>query len=365
MRGPQLIVGEGALDALADAVRALPARRVLVISDAGLAAAGWVERVRRLLEQEGIEVALFTAVGANPGDGEMRAGAQLAREARPEALIALGGGSCLDATKGIALVLAGGGRVTDYRGFGRAKGSLLPMIAVPTTAGTGSDAQSYAVLVDEESGRKLACGDPQLMFRTVILDPQTTASVPLPVVAAATLDALTHAVESLVSKRANPFSQVASREAFERLAGGADAAFAGHADAATRSSMQIGAFLAGRAIELSMLGAAHACANPLTHRFAIAHGVAVGLMIPHVIRLNAPAAEPLYRQLDPGGSAALAQRFETWLDRAGVARRLRDHSVAEENLAELAAEAATQWTGAFNPVGLDASGFEALYRSAW
>jgi alcohol dehydrogenase len=203
------------------------------------------------------------------------------------------------------------------------------------------------------------------MFRTVILDPQTTASVPLPVVAAATLDALTHAVESLVSKRANPFSQVASREAFERLAGGADAAFEGHADAATRSSMQIGAFLAGRAIELSMLGAAHACANPLTHRFAIAHGVAVGLMIPHVIRLNAPAAEPLYRQLDPGGSAALAQRFETWLDRAGVARRLRDHSVAEENLAELAAEAATQWTGAFNPVGLDASGFEALYRSAW
>lgn len=365
MRGPQLIVGEGALDALGGAVRALAARRVLLVSDPGVAGAGWLERVRRLLEQEGLEVAIFTAVGANPGDREVRSGVELARETHPDALIALGGGSCLDAAKGVALVLAGGGRVADYRGYGRAKGTLLPLIAVPTTAGTGSDAQSYAVLVDEESGRKLACGDPQLMFRTVILDPETTASVPLPVVAASTLDALTHAVESLVSKRANPFSQVASREAFSRLAGGADAALEGRADTATRSSMQIGAFLAGRAIELSMLGAAHACANPLTHRFAIAHGVAVGIMIPHVIRLNAPAAERLYRQLDPGGAAGLALRFEAWLTRAGVALRLRGHAVGEEHLADLAAEAATQWTGAFNPVALDAAGFEALYRRAW
>lgn len=365
MRGPRLIVGPGSLDSLPDVLLTLSARRVLVVSDPGIAAAGWTERVRRLLEQEGLEVTVFADVGTNPGDPELAQGAALAAGSPPQVIVALGGGSCLDAAKGIALAIAGGGRVADYRGYGRARGNLLPLVAVPTTAGTGSDAQSYAVLVDGESGAKFACGDPQLMFHTVILDPETTASAPPGTAAAATLDALTHAVESVVSKRANPFSRVAAREAYERLAAGASATIDGSADVGVRSSMQIGAFLAGRAIELSMLGAAHACANPLTRLFKLTHGVAVGVMMPHVLRLNGPVVEDEYRILDPAGSAGLAARFDDWLRLAGLPARLRDHGVPQDRLDELATDAATQWTGTFNPVPLDVDGFEALYRRAW
>lgn len=365
LHGPKVVAGAGSIEALPELVRSLGAHSILLVTDPGLIAAGWVERARRLLEGHSLVVEVFGTVGPNPGDRELAAGIEVARATGPEALVALGGGSVLDAAKGIALLLAGGGRVSDYRGYGRARGTLLPMIAIPATAGTGSEAQSYAVLTDGDSGAKMACGDRQLMFRTVILDPEVTSSAPLDAVAAATLDALAHAVESHVSKRANPLSRLASREAFRLLDRGAEAAIAGSTDTTTRAELQLGAFLAGRAIELSMLGAAHACANPLTRQFGVLHGIAVGTMLPRVVRLNANAARALYHELDAAGPESLATRLELLLAAAGFPGSLREHGIDDQALPALAADAATQWTGAFNPVPLDASGFEALYREAW
>jgi alcohol dehydrogenase len=365
LRGPRLVGGSGALARLPEEIRALGARRVLLVTDPGLDAAGWLTRTTRLLERDQLSVEVFRDVGPNPGDREVLEGAAFAAQVAPEILVALGGGSVLDATKGIALVHAGGGRVADYRGHGRARGRLLPAIGIPTTAGTGSEAQSYAVLTDSESGAKLACGDPQLMFRTVLLDPDLTASTPLGAATAATLDAITHAVESHVSRRANPMSRLASREAFRLLDRNAEAVLTQRADTAARGELQLGAFMAGRAIELAMLGAAHACANPLTRHFGVLHGIAVATMIPHVVRTNATVAARGYEDLDPAGPAALAGRLEGWLDLAGYARRLRDLGVPADALGLLATEAASQWTGTFNPLPLDAKGFETLYRAAW
>lgn len=365
LRGPRVVAGASAFGRLAEEVRALGGRRVLLVTDAGLLATGWPARATRLLEEAGVAVTRFAEVGPNPGDPEVAAGAALAHQAEVDLIVAVGGGSVLDAAKGIAFVHAGGGRVADYRGHGRARGQLLPMIAVPTTAGTGSEAQSYAVLTDTASGAKMACGDVQAMFRTAILDPETLTSAPRSVVVAATLDALSHAIESQVSRRANPFSRAASREAFAHLDDDAPEALAGNATLEASARLQLGAFLAGRAIELSMLGAAHACANPLTRQCGMIHGLAVAVMLPAVIRLNGRVADAAYAELMPGGAAALAARIERLLEAGDVLPRLRDHGVAAEAIPALALDATTQWTGTFNPIQLDESGFAVLYRSAW
>ena len=174
---------------------------------------------------------------------------------------------------------------------------MLPMIGVPTTAGTGSEAQSYAIISDPRTHIKMACGDPKAAFRAVILDPGLTLTQPAHVTAAAGFDALSHAVESFVSTKRNPRSQKMALEAWRLLESHYERVLAAPHDLDARAAMQLGAFYAGTAIELSMLGAAHACANPVTARYGTTHGDAIAILLPHVVRWNAPAAESLYAEL--------------------------------------------------------------------
>jgi alcohol dehydrogenase len=233
---------------------------------------------------------------------------------------------------------------------------MLPSIGVPTTAGTGSEAQSYALISHPETHAKMACGDPKARFREVILDPDLAASAPRPVAATAGIDAVSHAVESFVTTRGNDGSRKLAREAWRLLDGGLEAALAGDREAV--GDTLLGAHLAGAAIEASMLGAAHACANPLTARFGVVHGVAVGLMLPHVVRFN---GEELYRELRDG----LAARLEELRAAAGLPARLRDCGVAAASLPLLSEEAARQWTATFNPRPVTAADLLALYEEAF
>jgi alcohol dehydrogenase len=278
----------------------------------------------------------------------------------------------MDCAKGINFLLTNGGRMEDYWGFGKAEKPLLPSVGIPTTAGTGSDAQSYALISQQGSHRKMACGDRGARFRVVLLDPVLLASAPREVVADAGLDAIAHAVETLVSRRRTPISTMLSREAWRQLDGafetvlsaaGGDGAGAAAADAWGR--MLLGAHLAGAAIEASMLGAAHACANPLTARYGLVHGVAVALMLPAVVRFNAQQVDDLYRQLLPGGGEALARRLEALGRLAGLPRGLAAAGVEEEALDELAARAADEWTGGFNPRPVAVDELLELYRAAF
>jgi len=247
------------------------------------------------------------------------------------------------------------------------------MIAVPTTAGTGSEAQSYALISDSRTHDKMACGDPGAAFRVAILDPELTVSLPRHVTAATGYDALSHAVESAVTTRRNPLSAVFAREAFRLIDAHFERVLDAPADLDARAAMLLGAHLAGLAIEASMLGATHACANPLSARYGTIHGVAIALFLPHVVRWNGDAAGPLYAELlraagrDPGPdpAAAVADRLEHLAVHAGLPRGLRAAGVSPEHLPALAAHAAEQWTGRFNPRPFDAVGALQLYEAAY
>ena len=171
------------------------------------------------------------------------------------------------------------------------------MIGIPTTAGTGSEAQSYAVIADARTHMKMACGDPSAAFRVAILDPELTLTAPPGVTAAAGIDAIAHAVETAVTTRRTPLSDTFSHQGWRLLSEGFERVVLHAADVEARAMMQIGAHFAGLAIEQSMLGAAHACANPLTARFGLSHGVALAILLPHVVRWNGRIALDGYAAL--------------------------------------------------------------------
>jgi alcohol dehydrogenase len=368
----RVVFGDGAVARLGELARELAFTRTLLVADRGMLAEGYVERAVQLLEGAGIVAVPFHEFGENPDTRMIDAGRAFAADHRVDSIVALGGGSSLDAAKGINFLVTQGGAIQDLRGFGKATRPMLPAIGIPTTAGTGSEAQSYAIISDADTHVKMACGDPKAAFRIAILDPELTLSQPERVTAVAGYDALSHAVESAVTTRRNALSAMYSREAWRLLASNYERVMASPADRGARAAMLLGAHLAGTAIELSMLGAAHACANPLTARFGTTHGVAVSLMLPHVVRWNGEAAHELYADLlspgtdnGRGGAETLARRIERLAAAAGLPRDLQSIGVPPAAFEQLAEDASTQMTGRFNPRPLDAAAARELYARAY
>ncbi|HEX8502660.1 MAG TPA: iron-containing alcohol dehydrogenase [Pyrinomonadaceae bacterium] len=370
----RVIFGAGSLSRLGEEARALGFRRALLVADRGLLEAGHVERASRLLEAAGVSAAPFHEFKSNPDAAMVERGRAFAAAAGVDSIVGLGGGSSLDCAKGVNFLLTNGGRMQDYVGYGRARRPLLPMVGVPTTAGTGSEAQSYALISDERTHAKMACGDASAAFRVAVLDAELTLSAPRGVTALAGFDAVAHAVETYVSARRNPLSEIFSREAWRLLEGAYERVLAEPEDVGARGRMLLGSHLAGAAIENSMLGAAHACANPLTARYGAEHGAALAALLPSVIRWNAREVGARYAELagrgtsqgagDSGGEA-LARRVEELAEAGDLRRRLSESGVPRGDLPSLAAEAAVQWTGRFNPRAFDAAGALEVYEWAY
>ncbi|HIF41926.1 MAG TPA: iron-containing alcohol dehydrogenase [Planctomycetes bacterium] len=367
---PRVVVGDGILSRLGELCGELGVSRALLVSDRGLVDAGHTQRAEEALASAGIEAALFSSVSPNPNESHVQACALAADEAGVDFLVGLGGGSAMDTAKGATFLLAGGGQMEDYWGRGKGRGEFLPLVMVPTTAGTGSETQSFALITRERDGRKMACGDERAIARIVLLDPELTASVPPEVAAHAGLDCLTHAVETAVTSCANPESLQLSHLAFQLVCSSFSEALMTNALGARRN-MLMAASLAGLAIESSMLGAAHALANPLTARKGLIHGRAVSTMLPHVVRFNAqdPGAAAGYEELCrvagiEGGAEGLASRVEAWLDEAGIPRSLGAAGVVDSDLGPLAEAASQEWTGGFNPRPVDTASLQEILRSA-
>ncbi len=340
--------------------------RVLLVTDPGLEHAGHPQRAVQSIANAGVEVRIFDGVKENPTEREVDAGVAAARELNADCLVAVGGGSSMDCAKGINFLFTNGGRMIDYKGHGKAAKPMLPSIGVPTTSGTGSEAQSYALITDESSHLKMACGDKKAAFRISILDPELTLSQPKMVTAVTGIDAVAHAVESYVCTKANPISRVWSQAAWNHLEPNFETVLAAPGNLTARSQMQLGAHFAGMAIEAAMLGVCHSCANPLTAHYGITHGVAIGLMLPHVIRFNANSAAMEYTALTGGHSAEwLAKRIEAMVKAAGLPTSLKEVGVSESILRLLAEEANQQWTARFNPRPVTDGDIHAIYRAAW
>ena len=370
----RLVFGPGTLSRLGEIARELGFGRTLVVSDPGVVATGFTARAQASLEAVGVGVTTFSAFDHDPTSAMADAGARVARAAGVDSLVGLGGGSSMDCAKSIGFLLANGGHMPDYRGFARAKQPLPAMIGVPTTAGTGSEAQAYALVSDDRTHEKMACGDPSAAFRVAILDPELLLSLPPAVTAATGYDAIAHAVETWVTTARTPASDLYAREAFRLLESAYERVLATPSDLEARGATLLGAHWAGAAISASMLGATHACANPLTARYGTIHGVAIALLLPHVVRWNARVAGARYAELmaatgrnlrEAEAAEALASRLEALALLGGLPRGLREAGVPEADLAALANEAAQQWTGRYNPRPFDAAGASEVYRAAF
>ena len=372
----RVIFGAGAIERLGELARELNFQRTLLVADHGLVASGHVDEAVAPLQNAGVEVFRFHDFEVNPDTRMIEAGTKLISPLKIDSIIGLGGGSSLDCAKGINFLLTNGGRMADYHGYGKATQPMLPMIAIPTTAGTGSEAQTYALISDADSHIKMACGDPKAAFRVALLDPALTVSQPRSITATSGFDAIAHAVETYVTTKRNPLSQLFSREAWRLLEPNYERVLSQPDNLEARGAMQLGAYYAGVAIENSMLGATHACANPLTARYGTAHGAAIAMLLPSVVRWNEMAAGHDYVRLHGWSSIAgrnnhatpteeLAQRLEELAEAGGLRSNLRAIGISEGELPELASEAAAQWTGTFNPRPFDKQGAIEIYQCAY
>lgn len=364
----RIVTGAGSLDQLGALCRELGASRVLVVSDRGVALAGHTQRGMESISSAGLAVELYDGVEENPTTLHVGQGRAQAMEFKPDLLVGLGGGSAMDCAKGINFLYSCGGEMADYHGVGKATSDLLPMIGVPTTSGTGSETQSFALISDEATHQKMACGDKRATFKAAILDPLTTVTQPVQVSAATGMDAISHAVESYVTRDRNDTSRALSVEAWNLLSQNFPRVIEHPEDVDARASMQVGACLAGLAIEHSMLGAAHSAANPLTARYGVVHGVAVGLLLPGVVRFNSAACDGDYASLcgcEVDGAESLASKLEEFRALSGLPGRLSDCKVMKEDISEMSLEAASQWTAQFNPREVTPGGFTEIYLEAY
>ena len=375
----RLVFGVGCVHRVGELAKDFGAHKVLLVTDAGLVSAGHAGKVQALLEAAGLTVILFGSVRENPTTADVAHCLAIARAGAVDTIVGLGGGSSMDTAKGCNFLLTNGGRMQDYWGMGKATRPMLPLIAIPTTAGTGSECQSFALIADEKTHQKMACGDPKAAARVALLDPALTLSQPPRVTACTGIDAIAHAVETAVTRKRTPLSMMFSHRAFQLAMGSFPKVVANPADAEARGRMLLGAALAGMAIENSMLGAAHSAANPLTAHFGIPHGQAVGMMLPFVVRFNGRDAATCAAYAELASAAeiacvsdgcepalhALVARLEALLNLAGMPRSLADCGVDRESLGTLAAEATRQWTANFNPVMIGEADFLALYQAAF
>ena len=375
----RLVFGVNAVERVGELANELGARRVLVVTDRGIVTAGHALRVEHALQQAGLGVVMFDGVCENPATVDVMRCLEVARAVSIDLIIGLGGGSSMDTAKGCNFILTNGGRMQDYWGVGKATKPMLPLIAIPTTAGTGSECQSFALIADEKTHQKMACGDPKAAARIAILDPVLSISQPPRVTACTGIDAIAHALETAVTKKRNPISLMYSHEAFKLLVPGLPRVLKNPLDLEARGRMLLGAAFAGIAIENSMLGIAHSAANPLTAHFNVVHGQAVGMLLPAVIRFNSalPEVAEAYAHLASapeiacanGGHAvavdALIARLETLLNLAGMPRSLGDCGVQPKDIPNLAAEAKQQWTASFNPRPATVEDFAAIYQATF
>lgn len=348
-----IIIERGAAARLAEQVQAMGHRCVLLVTDAGVLATGLLAPVEQGFARAGIALRVFSEVQADPPESVILAAVEAARDCGADCVIGFGGGSSLDAAKLTALLARSGERLADIYGIDRSNGRRLPLILVPTTAGTGSEVTAVSVVTTGE-GQKNVVISPALLPDIAVLDADLTLGLPRAVTAATGIDAMVHAIEAYTTRHLkNPISDCLAREALRLLGDNLEAVCDNGSDARAREQMLLGACLAGMAFANAPVAAVHALAYPLGARFHVPHGLSNALVLAPVMRFNLGAAAPLYAELadillpQARGSAmhkasALIEHLEALPARLGLPTRLRDVGIAQDDLDALANEATLQ-----------------------
>jgi alcohol dehydrogenase len=352
--------GWGALARLPALVRGLGGQRVLVVADPGVAKAGLVERVTRVLGTD-FTVAVFTDIESDPDAASVDAGVALAKAQGCDLIVGIGGGSAMDVAKVVGIMLTNPGNVRDYNGIGKVGRPGAPVIAIPTTAGTGSEMTIWSVLSEREKHQKFSVGSVHNCARVALLDPELTLSLPPAITAATGMDALTHALESYVNTATQPISEAMSEQSMTLIARSLRVAVAQPGNPQARADMLLASTLAAMAFNSTRLGLVHAYAMPLGSRFHIPHGLANAIMLPTVMRFNLSGnltkfarIAQIFGELTAGLSLrAAAERavvaIQTLKADIGISAKLGDFGMTEADIDGVAAEAMQSGNVAVNP----------------
>ncbi len=325
----KIIFGQPVIDALHATLHELEARRVLLVSDSGLAGLGLVQHIGDSLASAEREIVIFARVQSNPTTDDVDAALSLAREYEIQAIVALGGGSVIDVGKATAMLLANGHSYADYQWGGRPINShSIPLLAIPTTAGTGSEMSKVAVIIDPQKPFKKGVLSPHMFAHTAILDPELTRSLPPGLTAATGVDALTHALEAYIGQRANPYTDMLALNALEIIWRALPRAVTRGDDMESRSQMMLAAAWAGTAMDHAGLGLIHSLSGPLTSALHLHHGLTNAILLPHVMRFNLPAISAQRRmrlqQLFGLSSEFLPQALARFVQNLGLPQNLAD-----------------------------------------
>ncbi|MBF9072049.1 iron-containing alcohol dehydrogenase family protein [Streptacidiphilus fuscans] len=344
------VFGPGSIARLPELIDGLGQRRAFVVTDPGIKAVGILDRVLSVLADAGLETGVYAEVGPNPSTANVDAGAEAARAFGPAVVVALGGGSSLDAAKGIALLVGNAGaRAADADELWEAFDGL-PLIAVPTTSGTGAETNGFGVIEDTAACRKLYIGHASVKPLVALLDPELTLGIPAHITAATGIDALVHGVESLASRGANALSVAYATQAVTLVGHWLPAAYRDGADLTARSQLMLGAHLAGQALTRSGLGLVHGLGHAITAHTGTPHGVALAAVFEEVMAYNLDSAPAAYAQAAHALQATSA--IDAVHEIAGavdVKRPLRDLGVTADLLHPIATAALADAVTKNNP----------------
>jgi alcohol dehydrogenase class IV len=344
-----LLMEPGASARIGELVKTLGCSAVLLVTDPGVMKAGLLQTGLKGLGQAGIAVTVFSEVEADPPVHVIERAVAMARSAKADGVVAIGGGSSMDVAKLVALLAHGDEKLADIYGVGMVKGKRLPLVLAPTTAGTGSEVTPISIVTTGENEKKGVVSS-VLLPDWAVLDAELTLGLPAHVTAATGIDAMVHAIEAYTSKRLkNPMSDALAREALRLLGGNIRIVCRDGANIEARHNMLFGSMLAGMAFANAPVAAVHALAYPVGARFHVAHGLSNSLVLPQVLQFNAPAAEAHYAEIGeilvPGkgnGAASLVKWLAELPVTLGLPTRLRDVGISEADLDALAEDAMKQ-----------------------
>jgi alcohol dehydrogenase class IV len=376
---PSIHFGAGRLAGIADLAAARLGRRLLLVTDAGMRATGIVDRALDHLRAAALDVTVFDRVEADPPEAIVRSAADAARDAEAQGIIGLGGGSSLDVAKLAAVLAPGTEDLAAIYGIGNVRGPRLPLLLVPTTAGTGSEVTPISI-VTTGSNEKMGVVSPVLLPDVALLDPELTYGLPPHVTAATGIDAMVHAIEAhaSINPNNNPVSRALAREALALMGRALERAVRDGNDAEARAEMLLGSMLAGQAFANSPVAAVHALAYPIGGRYHVPHGLSNALVLPHVLRFNAVVAADAYAAIahipfpslarleGQARTAAFCDELAALAARCGLPPRLRDVGIPREALPDMADDTRNQTRLlGNNPRPLGVPDALAIYEAAW
>ncbi len=374
---PELLFGDGCLGEIGHAALRLGAQRPLLVSDPGVWEAGWSPEAARRLAEVGLDYTLWTGITPNPRDYEIAAGADLYRERECDVIVAVGGGSCIDAAKGVAVVVANGGHILDYEGIDKVTKPMPPLVAAPTTAGTGSDLSQFAIISDVARRVKVTLLGRALVPDISITDPRTLATMPDWLASTTGLDALTHGIESFVSRAGSFLTSGHALRAISLAQRHLPRSVEYPHDAAARNGMACASMSAGIAFTNAILGATHAISHQLGGALDLPHGLLNALLLPHVVRFNAEEFPDRFRpvatalgadgaRMPPADVAdSIANAVSTLSTYFGVPQRLRDLDVKAVDLPRYAETALLDACMVTNPRVVTRADVLALLEAAY